>query len=107
MAGRKRTRHTRAAEDGEPLPVAPVDLLAGLAPGVVLETDPLPAGVAGAEDDGTAAATVDEIGRMLRSGDSTVRRLVRGKVIRQVGAAKDGSPVRAGVPPRTPERPGE
>jgi hypothetical protein len=107
--GRQRRPGRKAREIEKPLPLEPVDLLAGLAPGVVLEADDLPAGVAGAEETTPATATVDEIGRMLRSGDSTLRRLVRGRSIGAArGRAPDAPPAdRAGVPPRDPERPGE
>jgi hypothetical protein len=93
-----------------PIPLAPVDLLAGLAPGVELQADDLPPGIV---DDPPAAApmaastSVPEAGKLVRAGDGTVRRLVRGRVIapgsRELSAAND----RAGVLPRTPDKPGE
>jgi hypothetical protein len=92
-----------------PIPLEPVDLLAGLAPGVELHADGL------LEDDDEAervTATVAEAGRMIRAGEGTVRRLIRTTVLKPTsGAPTDQVPVedddRAGVVPRTRERPGE
>jgi excisionase family DNA binding protein len=61
-----------------------VNLLAGLGPGVELAVDELPAGVAGAEDREAVTVTIDEIGRLLRCGETTVRRLIRTAVLRPV-----------------------
>jgi hypothetical protein len=93
-----------------PIPLSPVDLLAGLAPGLELQADEL-----SAFDDQDAALTgVAEVGKLIRSGDATVRRLVRtaGVAPRAQGGPPpapdpDLEPERAGVPPRTRERPGE
>ena len=76
-----------AGERGErkpapPIPLDPVNLLAGLAPGVELVVDDLPRGVAGAEETGPVTVTVDEIGRLLRCSEATVRRLIRTAVLR-------------------------
>jgi len=113
--GGKRTRKRRTAvADSTPFPVHPVNLLAGIAPGVDLEADDLPAGVAAAEATTAATVTVEEIGKMLRCGDATVRRLIQSGVLRPV---KQGGKLRvrrsevlslrAGVLPPSPERPGE
>jgi excisionase family DNA binding protein len=67
-----------------PIPLDPVNLLAGLAPGVELVVDDLPAGVAGAEETGPMTVTVDEIGRLLRCSEATVRRLIRTAVLRPI-----------------------
>jgi excisionase family DNA binding protein len=67
-----------------PIPLEPVNLLAGLAPGVELVVDDLPAGVAGAEETGPMTVTVDEIGRLLRCSEATVRRLIRTAVLRPI-----------------------
>ena len=87
----------------------PVDLLAGIAPGVELTADDLPPGIdPDAPDAPTPASlTVAEAGRMIRAGEGTVRRLIRTRVL--VPTAGDGETDvdRAGVPPRTPEKPGE
>lgn len=87
------------------MPLDPVDLLAGIAPGVELcADDPVP------EDADEATVSVAELGRMLRSGDATIRRLIRTPAIKPVATASDAPPrdrMRAGVPPRTPDKPGE
>lgn len=93
-----------------PIPLDPVDLLAGLAPGVELHADGLPDG----EDDDAERATISvaETGRMIRSGEGTVRRLIRTVVLKpNTKPRTDESPVededRAGLVPRTRDRPGE
>jgi hypothetical protein len=93
-----------------PIPLAPVDLLAGLAPGVELQADDLPPGIVddpGATAPTATAVTVSQAGKLVRAGEGTVRRLVRGRVItpgsRELIAGDD----RAGVLPRTPDKPGE
>jgi hypothetical protein len=95
------------------VPLEPVDLLAGLAPGVELTADDLPPGI-DAEDPAERAAparvSVAEAGKLIRAGDRTVRRLIRTTVLRSGEAAEPGDGVdvdRAGVVPRTPEKPGE
>jgi hypothetical protein len=93
-----------------PLPLDAVDLLAGIAPGVQLEADDPPDGLPDADDPDAAGITsVAAVGRMLRSEDTTVRRLIRsdGIVPRERDAAPPFEPERAGVPPRTPDKPGE
>ena len=67
-----------------PIPLDPVNLLAGLAPGLELTVDPLPRGIAGAEETEPVTVTVDEIGRLLRCGEATVRRLIRTAVLRPI-----------------------
>ncbi len=67
-----------------PIPLAPVNLLAGLAPGVELVVSDLPRGVAGAEETEPMTVTVDEIGRLLRCSEATVRRLIRTAVLRPI-----------------------
>ena len=111
MAGddRKRT--------GEPpLALDPIDLLAGIAPGVELTADDLPPGIdadAPALAPMPARTTVAETGRLIRSGDRTVRRLIRTRVLRPRDPADpaekddDAALDRAGVVPRTPDKPGE
>ncbi|HYR95259.1 MAG TPA: hypothetical protein VEM57_00930 [Candidatus Binatus sp.] len=108
--GRGRRKGIRgAAEDPGPIALEPVDLLAGLAPGLELQADDLPAAL---DPDGpaTASTTVAEAGRLIRSGDGTIRRLIRTRVLRPGerspgrGAAETD---RAGVLPRTPDKPGE
>lgn len=77
----ERARDRRPAP---PIPLDPVNLLAGLAPGVELVAGDLPAGVAGAEDTEPVTVTVDEIGRLLRCSEATIRRLIRTAVLRPV-----------------------
>jgi hypothetical protein len=107
------SKRARRAPAEPPIPVEAVDLLAGLAPGVELCADPLPAGLGpeaagGAEN--TPRLSVADTGRLLRSGDDTIRRLIRRPGI---GPMPDGAPTgptevcRAGVPPRSRRRPGE
>jgi excisionase family DNA binding protein len=67
-----------------PIPLDPVDLLAGLAPGLELTVDPLPRGVAGAEETEPVTVSVDEIGRLLRCSEATIRRLIRTAVLKPV-----------------------
>jgi len=114
--GGKRTRKRipSTEERTPPLPLHPVNLLAGIAPGIDLGADDLPAGIAAAEEKTSATVTVDEVGKMLRCGDATVRRLIQSGVLRPV---KEGGKLRvrrsevlslrAGVLPPTSERPGE
>ena len=91
----------------------PVDLLAGLAPGVELHADDLPPGIDEESPAGAplpATVTVAEAGRLIRSGDGTIRRLIRTTVLgpEKRPAAGEGADIdRAGVPPRTPGKPGE
>lgn len=104
-------RKRRNAGPGErPIPLEPVDLLAGLAPGVELQADDLPAqlhrGAAGAQP---AVTSVTEAGRLLRAGDATIRRLIRTTAIEPspARARRRRHRERAGVVPRSRTRPGE
>jgi hypothetical protein len=108
MAARRRRGRSRGAR---PLPLAPVDLLAGLAPGIELGADDLPPGIASdARTPAPATTTVAETGKLIRSGDRTVRRLIRTTVLGPgdaVGTRDDADTDRAGVVPRTRDKPGE
>ena len=73
-----------AGRPAPPIPLDPVSLLAGLAPGLELAVDDLPAGVSGAEETTPVTVTVDEIGRLLRCSEATVRRLIRTAVLRPI-----------------------
>jgi excisionase family DNA binding protein len=75
---------SEARKAAPPIPLDPVNLLAGLAPGVELVVDDLPRGVAGAEETEPVTVTVDEIGRWLRCSEATVRRLIRTAVLRPI-----------------------
>jgi excisionase family DNA binding protein len=109
----------RSAERREPaappIPLSPLDLLAGIAPGVELHADEVPSSVDVDKEDGAATMSVAEAGKILRCGDATIRRLIRTAVLRPVEEG-DGSRLRrqdvqdlarAGVLPRSRERPGE
>ncbi len=104
----------RRARREAPIPLEPIDLLAGLAPDVELHADDLPPGIDPPGLDPTAGPTpatisVAAAGRQLRSGDATVRRLIRTPVLApdETVAPRPGDVDRAGVPPRTPDKPGE
>jgi excisionase family DNA binding protein len=75
---------SEARKPAPPIPLEPVNLLAGLAPGLELTVDDLPAGVAGADESQPMTVTVDEIGRLLRCSEATVRRLIRTAVLRPI-----------------------
>ena len=104
-----------------PIPLEAVDLLAGLAPGVELCADDLPPGIDPELSDSPTPATVTvaETGRLIRAGDGTVRRLIRtpllapddspdaGGGVNKPARSRSGEVDRAGVPPRTPDKPGE
>ena len=75
---------SEARKQAPPIPLEPVNVLAGLGPGVELVVDDLPAGVAGADETQPMTVTVDEIGRLLRCSEATVRRLIRTAVLRPI-----------------------
>jgi hypothetical protein len=98
-------------EHEAPIPLDPVDLLAGLAPGVELQADDLPPGI---DPDGPnapteASVTVTDAGRMIRAGEAVVRRLIRTPVLvpETTTTSRADDVDRAGVLPRTPDKPGE
>ena len=115
MAGGRRKPRPRARRAPTPAPLAlePVDLLAGLAPGVELHADDLPPGIdeeSAARTPLPASLTVAEAGRLIRSGDGTIRRLIRTTLLgpeKRSAAREDADTDRAGVLPRTPGKPGE
>ncbi len=63
-----------------PIPLDGVSLIAGIAPGLVLDGTIAP-------DGGLppAPVSVEEVGRLLRCSEATVRRLIRTAVLRPVG----------------------
>jgi len=75
---------TLPEDDAGPIPLEPVNLLAGSGSGLELETDDLPPGIAGNTETEPAYVTVDEVGRLLRLNEATIRRLIRTAVIRPV-----------------------
>ena len=84
--GRRRMHGTQRAHgdggaDRRPIPLDPVGLLAGIAPGLELEGTTTPDGAG----DGAAPVSVEEVGRLLRCSETTVRRLIRTAVLRPVG----------------------
>jgi hypothetical protein len=112
--GSKARTRKRTTPLAPPLPLSPIELLAGLGPDVELLADDLPPGIAGTSPDGgptPAMTTVAEAGKLLRAGDATVRRLVRTRGV--LAGSRDPIPRaaerdRAGVLPRTtPDKPGE
>jgi len=115
MAGGRRKPRPRARRAPTPAPLAlePVDLLAGLAPGVELHADDLPPGIdeeSAARTPLPASLTVAEAGRLIRSGEGTIRRLIRTTVLtpeKRPAARERADTDRAGVLPRTPGKPGE
>jgi hypothetical protein len=98
----------------QPIPLDAISVLAGLAPGLILETDPLPAGVAGATQDEPSTVTVEEVGKLLRCGEATVRRLIRTAVLKPVDVdgrihvrRSDIEHYRQSLSARAPGKPGE
>ena len=98
----------------QPIPLDPMSLLAGLAPGLELEAGTLPAGVAGNAEAQAATVSVEEVSRLLRCGEATIRRLIRTAVLRPVqvdGAIhvrrEDVDAYRNSFLPRSPRKPGE
>src|ERR1051326_9132747 len=112
--GGREARRRRPRPAVEPaIPLEPVDLLAGLAPGVDLHADDLPPGI---DEEGPSVGatptrlTVAEAGKLIRAGDGTVRRLIRTDVLTPADPARPrrvGDVDRAGAPPRTSDKPGE
>ena len=107
-------RPPRGRKAEPPIPLEPVDLLAGLAPGVELQADDAPAGLdwqlpAG----GPASLTVAEAGKLVRAGEGTIRRLIRVPELLPLapgdepGDAPEVGVDRAGVLPPTRHKPGE
>ena len=118
MMSMRRTRRARGggaggadagqASDG-PIPLDPLSLITGIAPGITLEST--------VSTDGSmpAAATVsvDEVGRLLRCSEATVRRLIRTAVLRPVGVGErcvrrsDVESYRQSLHRRVPGKPGD
>jgi len=116
--GRNRDGHdevrTLPEDDGDPIPLDPLNVLAGIGAGLELTTDPLPAGIAGATAEQEAYVSVEELGRMLRLGEASIRKLIRTAVIRPVIddgkiriPLKDIQAYRASVGRGSPGKPGE
>jgi len=97
-----------------PIPLDPMSVLAGIAPGLTLEVDPVPAGLAGNDAPEPMTITVEEVGRLLRCGEPTVRRLIRTAVLKPVmveGEARvrreDVDAYRNTMLPRSADKPSE
>lgn len=105
---------TLPEHDGAPIPLDPVNVLAGIGSGLELHAGPTPPGVAGATREDEAYVSVEELGRMLRLGEASIRKLIRTAVIRPV--VRDGKiriplrdiqAYRASVNRGAPGKPGE
>jgi len=66
-----------------PIPLDPIGLLAGIAPGLELDGTASPDGSVE-----PAPISVEEVGRLLRCNEATVRRLIRTAVLRPVGVGE-------------------
>jgi hypothetical protein len=114
----RRTRSGRAQRGGAstgaqpgtvPIPLDSVSLLAGIAPGLELEATV----VAGGPAPSSGPVSVDEVGRLLRCSEATVRRLIRTAVLRPVGVGErhvrrsDLESYRQSLARRVPGKPGE
>ena len=104
-----RTKMRGRGRKGRSAPIAlrSVDVLAGIGPGVELEADDLPAGVAGNDQPTPAVLTVEELGKLLRSGEPTVHRLIRTRVLTPAGKAPGSVRAAPSRPRRPPDKPGE
>lgn len=105
---------TLPEDEPDPIPLDPVNLLAGIGSGLELTTDPLPAGVAGNDEDQEAWVSLADVGRLLRVNEATVRKLIRTAVIRPVlqdgkirVPLRDIEAYRSGLGRGGPGRPGE
>jgi hypothetical protein len=113
----RRTRSGRAQRGGAagehpgkaPIPLDSVSLLAGIAPGLELE----PTVPVGGPAPFGGPVSVDEVGRLLRCSEATVRRLIRTAVLRPVGVGEhhvrrsDVESYRQSLARRVPGKPGE
>lgn len=116
--GRKRGEEdevrTLPEHDAAPIPLDPVNALAGIGAGLELTTDPVPAGLTGAPGEQSGSVSVEELGRMLRLGEASIRKLIRTAVIRPVIEdgkiripLRDIQAYRASASRGTPGKPGE
>jgi excisionase family DNA binding protein len=102
------------AGEGEPARRGPIQLdalnvITGIAPGIELESTLSPDGSVPS----AGPVSVDEVGRLLRCSEATVRRLIRTAVLRPVGVGEryvrrsDVESYRRSLHRRLPGRPGE
>jgi hypothetical protein len=95
---------TRRRRKRAPLALDAASVLAGLEAGTELAVDDLPAGVAGSPAALPVAATAEDVGRRIRTGEPTVRRLIRTRVLRPAAADPNAPPL---APEHDPDKPGE
>ena len=107
---------TLPEDDEGPIPLKPINALAGIGSGLELTVDDLPPGIAGNEgrEPEPMYVTVTEVGRMLRLNETAVRRLIRTAVIRPVMVdgkvrvnRRDIEAYHASVHRGSPDKPGE
>jgi Helix-turn-helix domain len=118
MMGMRRTRGARGAEaaalEGEParrspIPLDALSVIAGIAPGLELESTVSPDGSVPS----AGTVSVDDVGHLLRCSEATVRRLIRTAVLRPVGVGEryvrrsDVESYRRSLHRRVPGKPGE
>jgi Helix-turn-helix domain len=118
MMGMRRTRGARgvdvAAIEAEParrqpIPLDALSVIAGIAPGVELESTVSPDGSVPS----AGTVSVEDVGRLLRCSEATVRRLIRTAVLRPVGVGErfvrrsDVESYRKSLHRRIPGKPGE
>jgi hypothetical protein len=116
--GMRRTRGARGAEAAaleseparrSPIPLDALSVIAGIAPGLELQSTVSPEGTVAS----AGTVSVDEVGRLLRCGEATVRRLIRTAVLRPVGVGaryvrrSDVESYRLSLHRRMPGKPGE
>jgi hypothetical protein len=116
--GMRRTRGARGADlaavEDEParrvpIPLDALSVIAGIAPGVELESTLSPDGSVPS----AGTVSVDDVGRLLRCSEATVRRLIRTAVLRPVGFGEryvrrsDVESYRQSLHRRVPGKPGE
>ncbi len=116
--GMRRTQGVRGADAAAlegaptrrgPIPLDALSVITGIAPGLELEsTVSLDGSVPSA-----GTVSVDEVGRLLRCSEATVRRLIRTAVLRPVGVGEryvrrsDVESYRQSLHRRLPGKPGE
>ncbi len=116
--GMRRTRGARGVETlaveaepprRRPIPLDALSAVTGIAPGVELESTVSPDGSVPS----AGTVSVDEVGRLLRCSEATVRRLIRTAVLRPVGVGEhhvrrsDVESYRLSLHRRVPGKPGE
>jgi len=105
---------TLPEDDKGPIPLDPINALAGIGSGLELTAGELPPGIAGNDEAQMAYVRVEDVGRLLRLGEATIRRLIRTAVIKPIMVdgkiripMKQIESYRAMVSRGTPEKPSE